>query len=103
MGQELFELGHGHTEFRVRARCAHMMMMATANTRIDACKDLAIAKQIRPSGQRVQIIDSDAYAPLKRPRVFSAWRKVGCIENPSRIQVRKQLQCPLNLATRDAL
>ena len=92
MTRELLELSHRDAELRVCTGRTHMVMMATANARIDSREDLAIAKQIRPCGQRIQVVHGHPYTALERPGIFVSRREVGRIENPPRIQVGEQLQ-----------
>ena len=66
-----------HAELRVRAGGAHVMVMAAAEARIDAQKDLAAAKHLRPGLERVQIVQGDAHALGEAEFVFAARRKIG--------------------------
>src|SRR6185437_3265743 len=103
MPYELLQLRDRHTELRMSAGSAHMMMVAAANTSVDAHENLTITENIRPCGDHIRVVHSDANTTLKRPNVLLARREIRCIQNPLRLDVREQFKRSCHLATRHAL
>ncbi len=59
---EFIRLGRQHAEFRVHAGGADVMVVPSAEARIDAHEYLAAAKHLRPHLERIQIVESDPHA-----------------------------------------
>ncbi len=103
MTHELLELRDWHSELGMSASGTYVVVMATANARIDANEYFTLTENFRPRRQHVSVIDSDAHPLLERPNVLGTGRKVRGEENSQRVDVREEFQCTLNFAPRHAL
>src|SRR5690606_4816700 len=94
---ELIELEHRHTELRMGAGRAHVLVMAAALTGIDANENLRAAEERRPRLERVEIVEREPYALPERPFVFVSRREVRRKQDPLAIDVREERQHALDL------
>ena len=60
------------------------------------------AKQLRPGGERIRVVDRDAHPALEGPGVFGTRREVRRVQNALAPDLGKQLEHALDLPARDA-
>ncbi len=73
---EFRQFVEGETEFRLRATGLDLVMMAAANSQIEAQFDIAAREQFTPVREWVQIVERNARAMCETGHVVHVRRKI---------------------------